>query len=520
VASGLPLPASGEDRATGNAGWRRQHQVEKILSRLGLAPDLPFQALSSGLKRRVLLARALVADPDLLLLDEPTNHLDIEAIAWMEDFLLRFAGAIVLVTHDRMFVSRLATRIVELDRGKLLDWACDYKTFLERRAAALAAETEQWTQFDKKLAREETWIRQGIKARRTRNEGRVRALEAMRQARRDRRPRGGSARLRAQDVVSSGKVVIEASNVDFSFETGAPLIQRFSTLILRGDKVGIMGPNGAGKTTLLRILLGELPPRAGQVRHGAHLEIAYFDQLREQLDGEKSVIENVGEGNDTILFNGKPRHIVGYLQDFLFTPERARTPVRILSGGERNRLLLARLFTRPFNVLVMDEPTNDLDTDTLELLEELLLDFEGTLLLVSHDRAFLNNVVTSTLVLEGDGRAGEYVGGYDDWLRQRAPTASAITKKRSQRPEPRETQTQPRRSLSYREQIELEALPGRIEAMESEQKTLYDAMSQACFYQKPGTEIAEARNRLDRLERDLDEAYGRWEALEAIKTGG
>jgi ATP-binding cassette subfamily F protein uup len=514
-----PGAGAGEPQESEDSGWRVQNQVDLIMSRLALDPHARFETLSSGLKRRVLLARGLVGDPDLLLLDEPTNHLDIEAIHWMEDFLLKFPGTIVFVTHDRMFLKRLATRIVEVDRGKLLDWSCDYETFVRRREAALAAESEQWHQFDKKLAREEVWIRQGIKARRTRNEGRVRALESMRELRRARRAHPGSVRMRAQEAFTSGKVVIEASGVDFSHGAGEPIVREFTTLILRGEKIGIIGPNGSGKTTLLRLLLGDLVPRAGRLRHGANLQVAYFDQLREQLDGEKSVLENVGGGNDTVLFNGKPRHIVGYLQDFLFSPERARSPVRILSGGERNRLLLARLFTRPFNVLVMDEPTNDLDTETLELLEELLLDYTGTLLLVSHDRAFLNNVVTSTLVLEGQGRVGEYVGGYDDWLRQRRATASPLAEKKSPDPARRQSPGTSRRSLSYREQRELDALPERITALEAKQRDLYEAMSHASFYQKQGKEIAEARNRLEALEREMEDAYQRWEALEAIKAG-
>jgi ATP-binding cassette subfamily F protein uup len=492
--------------------------VELTLARMNLEPDAPFGALSAGLKRRALLARSLVRDPDLLLLDEPTNHLDIEAISWMEDFLLRFAGTIVFVTHDRVFLKKLATRIVELDRGRLLDWACDYETFLERREAALAAEAEQWVQFDKKLAREEIWIRQGIKARRTRNEGRVRALESMREARKARRGHAGTVRLRAQEAVSSGKLVIEATDVSYAYDTGDPVIRDFSTLILRGDKVGIIGPNGSGKTTLLRLLLGDLQTKAGQVRHGVHLEVAYFDQLRAQLEEDRSVLENVGEGNDTILFNGKPRHIIGYLQDFLFSPERARSPVRILSGGERNRLLLAKLFTQPSNVLVMDEPTNDLDTDTLELLEELLLDHPGTLLLVSHDRAFLNNVVTSTLVMEGGGHVGEYVGGYDDWLRQRQPIIPGKAEKASSRPSRQQAQRQQRATLSFKEQRELEALPERIELLEAEQRSLYEAMSDPSFYRKAGSDIAAAQRRLEALEEELESAYQRWEELEAIKV--
>lgn len=519
VAGGLEKPDAGQPASYDEAEWRRHQQVGKTLSRMNLDPEAPFEELSAGLKRRVMLARGLVHDPDLLLLDEPTNHLDIEAIGWMEDFLLRYGGTLLFITHDRTFLRKLATRIVELDRGSLFDWACDYDSFEKRKQAALDAEAEQWTQFDKKLAREETWIRQGIKARRTRNEGRVRELEKMREARRQRRERQGSVCMRAQEAGRSGKLVIEAEEMSYAYGGDAPVILDFSTLIMRGDKVGIIGPNGSGKTTLLRLLLGELEPRTGRLRHGVHLDVAYFDQLRAQLDEDKSVLENVGEGKDTILFNGKPRHIIGYLEDFLFSPERARSPVRILSGGERNRLLLARLFTKPSNVLVMDEPTNDLDTETLELLEELLLDYPGTVLLVSHDRSFLNNVVTSTLVLEGEGRVGEYVGGYDDWLRLRKSDLPTKAQKpdakeaKSAKPRPREEQ---RPALTFKERRELEALPQRIEGLEAEQQELYQAMSDPSFYQQEGSEIAGAKSRLESLEQELDEAYRRWEALETL----
>ena len=500
-----------------NAEWSRHQQVAKTVSRLNLDPDAQFVTLSAGLKRRVMLARGLVRDPDVLLLDEPTNHLDVEAIDWLEAFLLRCGGTLLLVTHDRMFLQKLATRIVELDRGNLIDWSCDYAHFQKRKQALIEAEAEQWVQFDKKLAREEAWIRQGVKARRTRNEGRVRVLERMRETRRARRELTGSVRMHAQEANRSGKLVIEAEAVSYSYPGEAPVIRGLSTLIMSGDKVGIIGPNGSGKTTLLRLLLGELMPQEGRLSHGVRLEVAYFDQLRAQLDEDKSVLENVGEGNDVIVYNGKPRHIFGYLQDFLFSAERARSPVSILSGGERNRLLLARLFTKPSNVLVMDEPTNDLDMETLELLEELLVDYPGTLLLVSHDRTFLNNVVTSTLVLESEGRVGEYVGGYDDWLRQRQPAAAsgtgkAVTKAAKRRPRPER-----HLALSYMEHRELEALPPHIETLEAEQADLYTSLSDPSFYRRPGPEIAGARARLDSLERELDEAYQRWETLEALR---
>lgn len=517
IAGGLQA-VSGLPGALRDAEWRNHLQVEQVISRMGLPPDSPFESLSAGMKRRVLLARGLVCEPDLLLLDEPTNHLDIEAIGWMEDFLMRCGVALLFVTHDRRFLQRLATRIVELDRGKLLNWACDYDTYQERKAAFLAAEDAEWEKFDKKLAQEEVWIRQGVKARRTRNEGRVRMLEQMREARRARRQRTGSVRLRAQEAMRSGKLVIEADGVSYAYNGNMPVVRDFSTLIMRGDKVGIIGPNGSGKTTLLRLLVGDLNPLKGSVRHGVNLDIAYFDQLREQLDGEKSVIENVAEGNDTILFNSRPRHVVGYLQDFLFTPDRARSPVRILSGGERNRLLLAKLFTKPSNLLVMDEPTNDLDTETLELLEDLLLDYPGTLLLVSHDRTFLNNVVTSTLVFEGEGRVGEYVGGYDDWLRQRknVPTPAGVEKLFG-KPERQRPRSDRRQTLGYKEKRELEALPELIETLEAEQKRLYETMSDPSFYRgTEGSEIASARERLKEIEVQLSEAYGRWEELEAL----
>ena len=400
-------------------GWRLHQEVERVLSRLKLDPDAGFPTLSGGTKRRVLLARALVAAPDILLLDEPTNHLDIETIVWLEEYLLKYVTTFVFVTHDRSFARRMANRIAELDRGRLYAFSCGYDAFMEKREALLEAEVTRQALFDKKLAQEEVWVRQGIKARRTRNEGRVRALKKMREERRERRERLGKVKMKMQEAERSGSLVVEAEGASFSYD-GRPVIRNLTTTIMRGDRVGIIGPNGAGKTTLLRLLLGELTPQLGEVRLGSRREVIYFDQLREQLDLNRTVQENVGEGNDTIVVNGKSRHIIGYLQDFLFTPERARTPVHILSGGERNRLLLAKLFTRPSNVLVMDEPTNDLDAETLELLEELLMDYSGTLLLVSHDREFLNNVVTSTLVLTGTGEVREYVG----WLRRLAQAVS------------------------------------------------------------------------------------------------
>lgn len=520
VAGGLDLPGAVSQTAPADSErWQRDQRVQMTLSQLNLGPATEFASLSAGLKRRVMLARGLVCEPDLLLLDEPTNHLDIDAITWMEDFLLRFAGTLVFVSHDRMFLRKIATRIIELDRGGLFSWACDYGTYRKRREATLEAEANQWEKFDKKLAQEEAWIRQGVKARRTRNEGRVRALEELREERRRRRERTASAKLRSQEARRSGKLVVEAAGVSYGYDPAVPVINNFSSIILRGDKVGIIGPNGSGKTTLLRLLTGELQPQQGSLRHGAHQEMAYFDQLRAQLDEDKSVAENVAEGNDTILFNGKPRHIMGYLQDFLFTPERARSPVRILSGGERNRLLLAKLFTIPSNLLIMDEPTNDLDAETLELLEELLLDYSGTLLLVSHDRTFINNVVTSTLAIEANGHVGEYVGGYDDWLRQRKPQSPPAVKKPATptaRPKPKKEH---RPTLGYKEKRELESLPQQIESLEEEQKLLYQTLSDPAFYRGSGLEIAKTKARLEAIEEQLATAYKRWEDLENLQMG-
>jgi len=495
---------------------RGRNQVEKTLSKMELNPRDRFETLSAGLKRRVMLARGLVGEPDVLLLDEPTNHLDIEAIRWMEDFLLRWEGTLLFVSHDRMFLRKVATRTVELDRGHLVDWSCDYESFQKRKAAALAAEAGQWERFDKKLANEETWIRQGIKARRTRNEGRVRELEKLREIRRARRELTGTVRMSAQEAARSGKLVIDAEGLSFGYGDGPPIIREFSTTIMRGDKTGIMGPNGSGKTTLLRLLLGELPAGSGTLRHGVKLEIAYFDQLRAQLDESKSVLDNVADGNDTIIFNGKPRHIMGYMQDFLFSPDRARSPVSTLSGGERNRLLLARLFIKPSNLLILDEPTNDLDVETLELLEELLLDYPGTVLLVSHDRAFLNNVVTSTLVLEGDGRVGEFVGGYDDWLRQSRKSGPADNGKPTVKPEKQRVrrESQPK-NLSFKELRELESLPERIETLEEEQEQIYRLLADPSLYQHSGSEVPGIKARLETLKMEIAEAYQRWEELES-----
>ena len=525
VAGGLEAAAtihSGSEDA-----WQQQLQVEQVISRMQLDPRVQFDVLSAGLKRRVLLARGLVRNPDVLLLDEPTNHLDIDTINWLEDFLIRWGGTLVFVTHDRMFLQRLATRIVELDRGRLFDWNCNYPTFLQRKEAMLSVEQEQNAIFDRKLAQEEQWIRQGIEARRTRNEGRVRALKRLREIRRERREQPGKVRMQIQENRLSGKLVIDAEEVSFTYGDRA-VVSHFSTTIQRGDKVGIIGPNGSGKTTLLRILMGDLAPQEGRVRHGTNLEMAYFDQLRSQLDESQSVLNNVGQGRDTITINGKTRNLVGYLEDFLFSRERVQAPISALSGGERNRLLLARLFARPANLLVLDEPTNDLDIDTLEMLEDLLLDYSGTLLLVSHDRAFLNNLVTSTLVLDGSGRVGEYVGGYDDW--QRAAAQAEDTQKVEEKPRRPAAATPPAGSPSsstaprrptYKEQRAIEAqqrelieLPQRIEALEAEQLLLTEAMANPAYYQRDGAEIARSASRLKELEAELAQAFQRWEELE------
>lgn len=500
-------------------GWSIQQQIETTLSRMGLDPEEDFSSLSGGMKRRVLLAQALVQSPDLLLLDEPTNHLDIESIQWLEDFLLNSQTTLLFITHDRQFLRRLATRIIELDRGILSDWPGDYDTYLTQKEKALEEEERSNALFDKKLAQEEVWIRQGIKARRTRNEGRVRALKQLRKERSERRNRSGTVKMATQHTEASGKKVIRAKQIHHSYD-GTPLVNDLSVEIRRGDRIGIIGPNGVGKSTLLRTLLGETEPDQGSVEHGTRLQVAYFDQLRNQLKEELSVQDNVADGSDNITLNGKSKHVISYLQDFLFSPQRARSPVSTLSGGERNRLLLARLFCKPANLLVMDEPTNDLDVETLELLEELLLDYEGTLLLVSHDRAFLNNVVTSTLVFEGDGVINEYVGGYDDWIRQhkaKQPTTTPPSKQST--PSQPQQKSAPKKKLSYREKQELESLPKQIEALEAEQAQLHQQLADPALYQGGGSEVTAATERLKQLEPELATAYERWETLEEMENG-
>ncbi|MEQ1907315.1 MAG: ATP-binding cassette domain-containing protein [Vicinamibacterales bacterium] len=530
--------------------WRRQHKVDLVLSRLDLEGDAKVDTLSGGWRRRVLLARALVAEPDVLLLDEPTNHLDIDAISWLENFLADYKGAVVFVTHDRAFLQRLATRIVELDRGRLTSWPGSYETFLQKKEEWLANEVVQQGKFDKKLAQEEVWLRQGIKARRTRDEGRVKALLDMRAERAERRDVQGNVTLRIDRADPTGKMVFEAEHVRKAYGEQV-VVADFSTRIMRGDRVGLIGPNGAGKTTLLKLLLEDLAPDAGTVRHGANVQIAYFDQQREQLDPERTVFDTVGEGNDTVTVNGQTKHVHGYLRDFLFGAERARSPVKALSGGERNRLLLARLFTRPANVLVMDEPTNDLDLETLELLEAQLVEWPGSLLLVSHDRVFLDNVVTSTIVFEGEGRIEEYVGGYADWLRQRRRQASAgkargstdtvrVPAASGQRPGASATpsglerttggQTErlsaaassrsaaiaaPKKKLTFKEHRELESLPRKIEALESEHAQLQASMASPEFYKEGGDAIAHTIARAADVEQELLTAYERWDDLES-----
>jgi ABC transport system ATP-binding/permease protein len=495
--------------------WQSEQRVERLLSQMGLDGEVEASTLSSGMKRRVLLARALVAEPDVLLLDEPTNHLDIDAIRWLEDFLLRWPTTLIFVTHDRAFLRRLATRIIELDRGRLFDWSCDYDTFLVRKEAALAAEEKQNALFDKKLAQEEVWLRQGIKARRTRNEGRVKALKKLRVVRSERRDVVGKAKLDIQSAERSGALVAKVQGISFGYGD-REIVRDFSTTVMRGDKIGLVGPNGVGKTTLLRLLLGQVAPQAGKVKLGTNLQIAYFDQLRQQLDDEATVQENLGLGGETVSIGGSSRHVLGYLQDFLFTPDRARTAVRFLSGGERNRLLLARLFTKPANVLVLDEPTNDLDAETLELLEERLVEFDGTVLLVSHDREFLNNVVTSTIAFEPGG-VREYVGGYDDWIRQRAAAEREAKDGPPVRKKAAEAVAvgQPARGkLPYNEKRELELLPRKIEELDAKLAELHEAVGRPEFYKQPAAEIAKQQAVLKDLQEQLHSAYARWEELE------
>jgi ATP-binding cassette subfamily F protein uup len=496
--------------------WQTDVRLEDLATEMHLPAHDAFSALSGGLKRRVLLARALAGQPDILLLDEPTNHLDLDSILWLEKFLLESRMTLFFVTHDRTFLRKLATRIVELDRGKLTSWACDYDTYLVRKAANLEAEEKQWALFDKKLAQEEAWLRQGVKARRTRNEGRVRALQTMRVERSERRQREGTARIEIQAGSLSGQKVIEAKDITFDYGN-RPIVRDFTSTVWRGDKIGIIGPNGGGKTTLLKLLLGQLEPQAGTVKLGTNLQVVYLDQLRGQIDNAKTVAQNVAGDAETVTFQGRPRHIHSYLQDFLFRADRIRMPAKMLSGGERNRLLLARLFLQPANVLVLDEPTNDLDAETLELLEELLLEYAGTLLLVSHDRAFLDNVVTGTLIFEGDGRITEYTGGYEDWIRQRAAVALPVAPPEV-KPVPLPVPTaRPEKTAKFlkREQRELDELPGKIDRMETELSALNERLWDPEIYKQQPANVPELKAELAALEERIQYGYARWEELES-----
>ena len=495
-------------------GWHFQTRVESTLSKLNLPADVKINSLSGGWKRRVSLAQALVIEPEVLLLDEPTNHLDFESIAWLEEQVLAFQGAVLFVTHDRAFLQKLATRIVDLDRGNLVSWPGNYQDYLRRKAAALEEEANQNAEFDKKLAKEEVWVRQGIKARRTRNEGRVRALKRLRAERSERRNVQGTTKLNLNKGKASGKKVIEATNVSFAYGDKA-IVKDFSCSIQRGDKIGLLGPNGAGKSTLLKLLLKQLEPDNGEVEQGTKIKLAYFDQLREQLDPEITVADTVAGGNDFVEIAGAQRHVMSYLADFLFAPARARSPVKSLSGGEKNRLLLARLFTKEANLIIMDEPTNDLDLETLEMLEEKLVDYEGTLLLVSHDRAFLDNVVTSVFVFEEEGIINEYLGGYAEWF--------ALEKQRKQQTsknKPVETiktaKPKSKTKLSFKEQKELDALPNIIDQLEAEQVKLTELMSDPEFYKQEQSDINKTVENVKQAEQELEKAYKRWDELEAL----
>jgi ABC transport system ATP-binding/permease protein len=544
VATELPGTVA-EVISSGVPGGLEEHRLQRLCSLMALDPDARFATLSGGLKRRTLLGRALAADPDVLLLDEPTNHLDIESIEWLESFLMRFPGSLFFVTHDRAFLERIATRIVELDRGRLSSWACDYPTFLRRREEARANEEKEWAAQDRVLAKEEEWIRQGIKARRTRNEGRVRALERLREQRAARRERVGTARIAIQQAERTGTRVIVAKHVDFGYgesEESTPpptssasdvdgalppslVIRDFSTTIVRGDRVGIIGPNGSGKTTLINLLLGQIEPRRGTIKRAEALAVAYFDQHREQLDEARSVVDNLGAGGDHVIVDGERKHVLGYLQDFLFSPERARQPVGSLSGGERNRLLLARLFTRPANLLVLDEPTNDLDAETLELLETRLIDYTGTVLVVSHDRSFLDNLCTSTLVLEGNGKVGEYAGGYSDWKRvverregpeesKRGGSGKAVRAGGATSSGARADAAKPKK-LTFAERRELEGLPARIEAMEARVQELHGVMAAAGPTREGFATAKRAEEETKAIEAEIPSLYARWEELHA-----
>ncbi|HEX9783913.1 MAG TPA: ATP-binding cassette domain-containing protein [Opitutaceae bacterium] len=505
--------------------WERELRLERLLDELKLPPAAPFAELSGGMKRRALLGRALAAQPDLLLLDEPTNHLDIGSIEWLEKFLFGAGVSLLFVTHDRAFLRRLATRIIEVDRGRLSSWSCDYDTYLVRKQEVLEAEEKQRAAANKKLAQEEEWIRRGVRAQRSRAGARIQALMQLRAERRARRERVGEATIRLTEAGRSGVKVIDVKDASFAHEGALPLVRHLTTTITRGDKIGIVGPNGSGKTTLIKLLLGQLEPTNGAVVHGTNLEVVYLDQLRAQIDDNKTVADNIADGATTVMIEGRSRHVISYLQDFLFVPDRARTPARVLSGGERNRLLLARLFTKPANMLVLDEPTNDLDIETLDLLEDLLVEFQGTLLLVSHDREFLDNVVTSTLVLEGEGQVGDYVGGYTDWVKQRDAAAAAAASKPEPAPAaPAATgradagKGAKARKMNNRERRELDELPARIEALETEQAALTERLADPAFYHGAAAEAPGVKARLKALEAELVKCFGRWEELEALRA--
>jgi ATP-binding cassette subfamily F protein uup len=510
--------------------WEREVRLEDLIAHVGLDPNAEFSALSGGLKRRALLAQALASKPDLLLLDEPTNHLDLASILWLEEFLLQEKIGLFFVTHDRAFLKKLATRIVELDRGVITNWDCDYDTFLVRRQDRLEAEERMQALADKKLAQEEEWIRRGVKAQRSRATARINQLKVLRADRRARREKVGNVTMRVNEAIPSGVKVVDVENMSFSYPDGKILVRDFTTTILRGDKIGLIGPNGAGKTTLIKLLLGQLAPSGGMIKHGTNLEVVYYDQLRAQIDDNKTVADNIANGNTHITIDGRTRHVISYLQDFLFAPDRARTPARVLSGGERNRLLLARLFTKPANVLVLDEPTNDLDVETLDLLEDLLVEFPGTVLIVSHDREFLDEVVTSSLVFEGNGQISDYVGGYTDWQHDKAKQAAAAASKAARPPAPaNETKknsaagaTAPGkgRKLSGKEQKELEGLPAKIEALEKEQTELTAKLADPSFYKTEAAKFTEVKKRLDAIEREHAVAFSRWEELEAARNAG
>lgn len=505
--------------------WERDVRVDDLLERLNLSAETEFTELSGGLKRRVLLARALAGQPDLLLLDEPTNHLDLDSILWLEEFLLSEKISLFFVTHDRAFLRKLATRIIELDRGKLSSWACDYDTYLVRKEEVLLAEEKQAAAFDKRLAQEEVWLRRGVKARRTRDEGRVTRLKKMRAERRARRNAVGKANINLSEAERSGQRVVEAIDVDFAYPGGEQLVTGLNLMVNRGDKIGLIGPNGVGKTTFIKMLLGQLEPTSGMLKHGTRLEVVYFDQLRSQIDGNRTVAENINDGNETVMVNGHSRHVMTYLQDFLFEPSRARTPARVLSGGERNRLLLARLFTKPANVLVMDEPTNDLDAETLDLLENLLVEYQGTLMVVSHDRDFLDNVVTSTLVFEGEGRINEYVGGYTDWVAEKEKRAAyqlqreEIAAAKSRASEVTAPAAAKPKRLNNKERQELAELPARIEALETAHAQLTEKLSDPEFYKNEAAKFSEVSAQLEANEKEHAVAFARWEELEARQEG-